>query len=177
MTCRRGGGRRGDCDAARRATMLRILACSLGAVGAAIARADAPRAALPPAVDLAADGAASRRERRPILLFFDRDDCPYCERALREYLMPMAREAAWRERAIYRQIEVDRPLPLVDFDGKPTTHRAFAAARRVALTPTVAVVDGQGAPLAAAIVGLTTIDFYGAYLEDALDQARIRLNS
>jgi hypothetical protein len=181
MTVRRSGDRRGNWSAARRATLRRILACALGAAGAstgaAIAPADARRAALPMAVDLAADGAAGGRLRRPILLFYDRDDCAFCERALREYLVPMARDDPWRERAIFRQIEVDRPLPLVGFDGRATTHRAFAAATRVALTPTVVVVDAVGAPLAEAVVGLTTVDFYGAYLEDALDRAWKRLNS
>ena len=149
--------------------MMRILACSLGAVGAAIARADAPRAALPPAVDLAADGVASRRERRPILLFFDRDDCPYCERALREFLVPMAGDPAWRDQAIYRQVEVDRGTPLVDFAGASTTHRAFAARYRVSFAPTVVVVDARGETIGDPLVGLTTVDFYGAYLEDAVN--------
>jgi len=160
--------------------MRRILACALGAAGAwtgsAGGRADSRRAVLPTAVDLAADGAASRREQRPIVLFYDRDDCPFCERALREYLVPMARDDAWRERAIFRQIEVERPLSLVGFDGRATTHRAFAAATRVSLTPTVAVVDGAGMPLVAAVVGFTIPDFYGAYLEDALDRGWRRLN-
>jgi len=160
--------------------MRSILACVLGAAGVlpgtANARDGTRRAALPMAVDLAADGAASTRERRPILLFYDRDDCPFCERALREYLVPAARGDAWRERAIFRQVEVDRPLPLVGFDGGATTHRAFAAATRVSLTPTVLLVDAAGLPLVAPIVGLTTVDFYGAYLEDALDRAWRRLN-
>lgn len=108
------------------------------------------------------------RDRVPILLFFDRGDCPYCERALREYLVPMSRDEKWRERAIYRQIEVDRELPLTDFDGTRTTHRAFAARYRAALTPTVMIVDGGGEKIGDALIGLMTPDFYAAYLENAV---------
>ena len=123
---------------------------------------------LPAASDLHRDATSSVRERVPILLFFDRGDCPYCERALREYLVPMSRDEKWRERAIYRQIEVDRELPLTDFDGTPTTHRAFAARYRAALTPTVMIVDGRGEKIGDALIGLMTPDFYAAYLENAV---------
>ena len=58
--------------------------------------------------DLAADGAASRARRIPILLFFEREDCPYCERALREHLVPMSAEAPWRDDALMRQLALNR---------------------------------------------------------------------
>ena len=132
-------------------------------------------ASLPPAVDLAADAIVARRQRVPLLLFFDRDDCPYCERALREYLVPMTADPAWRDRALFRQIEIDRALPLVGFDRTSTTHHEFAARRGVYLTPTVAVVDGAGKDLTDPIVGLTTLDFYGAYLENAITSGSGRI--
>ena len=130
-------------------------------------RPSARRAELPAAADLAADAAASTKGSLPILLFFDRDDCPYCERALREYLVPFAREE-WKDNAIFRQVAIDRTLPVRDFDGTLTTHKAIAAALRRG-----PLADGprrrrRGAPLADPIVGLTTLDFYGAYVQDAL---------
>ena len=154
--------------------MRRILACALGAAAGlagagAAARQLRRRASLPPAENLAADAAAAAGRRVPILLFFDRDDCPYCERALREFLVPMAGDPAWRDRAIFRQVEIDRGTPLVDFAGASTTHRAFAARYRVSFAPTVVVVDARGETIGDPLVGLTTVDFYGAYLEDAVN--------
>jgi hypothetical protein len=131
-------------------------------------------AELPPARDLAADAAASARGRLPILLFFDREDCPYCERALREYLVPVSR-TDWKDRAIFRQVAIDRTLPVRDFDGTVTTHRAIAERYGTVFSPTVVVVDGRGRALADPIVGLTTIDFYGAYVNDALAAGARRL--
>jgi hypothetical protein len=158
----------------RRSALRRILACALGAAaGAAATGASGQRARrrqhLPPAADLAIDAAAAAGRRVPILLFFDRDDCPYCERALREFLVPMADDPAWRDRAIFRQVEIDRATPLVDFAGASTTHRAFAARYRATLAPTVVVVDARGEPTGDPLVGLLTVDFYGAYLEDAVN--------
>jgi hypothetical protein len=171
----------------RRRMVRQILACACTAAGLATGPAlgllAVPAAAqrmrraanLPPAVDLSADAVVAQRQRVPLLLFFDRDDCPYCERALREYLLPMTADPAWRDRALFRQIEIDRALPLVGFDRAPTTHRDFAARRGVYLTPTVAVVDGTGRDLTDPIVGLTTLDFYGAYLENAITSGSGRI--
>ena len=131
-------------------------------------------AELPRASNLAADGARAQRERMPILLFFDRESCPYCEQALREYLVPMSREA-WRDRALFRAINIDSAIPVTDFDGRTVSHRAVASRYRVSLSPTVMVVDPTGKLLASPIVGLLTVDFYGAYLEDALARAAERV--
>jgi thioredoxin family protein len=174
--------------AKRRIALLGILAsATLGLVGAPAGAQKAlttPRgtgrpkleraAQLTPAHDLALDGGTSMRERKPILLFFDRQECRYCEQALREYLVPMSREA-WKERALFRQVDIDRPLPLTDFDSTITTHERLAARFGVSLSPTVLVVDGNGNVLAGPLVGLMTVDFYGAYLEDALDAALKKL--
>jgi hypothetical protein len=122
---------------------------------------------LPNVTDLAADAAASVKGRLPILLFFERDDCPYCERALREYLVPLAL-VEWKDKAIFRQVDIDRTLPARDFDGRMTTHRAIAARYAVIFSPTILVVCGSGRRIAEPIVGLTTPDFYGAYVNDAL---------
>jgi hypothetical protein len=161
--------------------MLAILASGVAALAGKDGRAqwasrpeDAGRRApiarsaeLPPARDLAADAAASAKGRLPILLFFDRDDCPFCERALREYIVPFSREE-WKGRALFRQVAIDRTLPVRDYDGTVTTHKALAERYGVAFSPTVLVVDGRGRKLAEPIVGLTTLDFYGAYVQDAL---------
>jgi hypothetical protein len=163
----------------RRESLRRILACVLATAGVAAGSAGAAgpprRAALPPAVDLAADGAASTRARLPILLFFDRVDCPYCKRALREYLVPMTEDAAWRDRALYRQVEVDGTAQVIAFGGARTTHRALAARYGVTLTPTIVVVDAAGNALEEPVVGFTTPDFYGAYVERAVDAATKKL--
>lgn len=183
-----GTGR--ECRWTRRRAIATILALAAASPGRSsgppapgATRADAPRRprrrvraqVLPPAVDLHADGALARGARMPVLLFFDRDDCPYCERALREYVVPLSREAPWRDLALFRQVEVDRDLKVVGFDGRASTHRALARRYDAKLTPTVLLVDGDGAPLGEPIVGLRTPDFYGAYLDAALADAIRRL--
>jgi hypothetical protein len=132
---------------------------------------------LPIATDLHADGERCARERIPILLFFDLWDCPYCDRALHEFLVPMANGSEWGSRAIYRQIEIDKTDALTDFNGDKTTYRAVAQRFKVKVTPTIHVVDAKGVTLGKPLVGLMTPDFYGGYLEQAINEATARLKA
>lgn len=154
--------------------MAAILACAfcLFAGTAATVRA---AAALPGARNLAADGAVATNRRLPILLFFNRVDCPFCERALREYLGPMQRDPAYADRVILRQVEVDNSNRLVDFGGRATSHGEFAARHKIRFTPTVWFVDGDGKMLVEPIIGLRTVDFYGAYLDQAIADSLAKL--
>lgn len=156
--------------------MIAILTCAFALTSAAPVPARAA-AALPGAVDLVADGVVARERRVPILLFFNRDGCPYCERALREYLGPMQRDPASAGRVLIRQVEIDKSKRLVDFAGAATSHRDFASRYNIRLTPTIWFVDGEGRTLGDPLVGLPTIDFYGAYLDQRIDDSLARLRA
>jgi hypothetical protein len=116
-----------------------------------------------------------REQRIPLLLFYSRTACDWCERARRDYLEPMAADPANADRVLIRQIDLDRRTAIADFSGKPSTHRDFARGRKIRLTPTIEVVGPAGEPLAEAIVGLRLPDFYGTYIERAVEAARARL--
>lgn len=149
-----------------------ILAWLAGSPAAALAAAPAP-APLESAHDLSVDGHQARTRQLPILLFYSRADCPWCERARREYLLPLARENP--PRAIVRQINIDQDTALADFTGKATTHRRFAREAKARLTPTLAFVGPDGQAVADAIIGYKLADFYGAYIDRAIDDARAKL--
>ena len=168
--------RRGASLRARRRTLLAcvsILAC--GSTRLFAQDAPRPELALQEANDLAADGAIAKERKIPILLFFNRVGCPYCERALREFLLPMERNAANASRVMFRQVETDRMTKMVDFKGEPVRHRQFATRYKIKLTPTIWIVDGDGNSLADPMVGLTTPDYYGYYLDRAIDEAGKKL--
>lgn len=161
---------------ARRRTLLAcavILACA--STGILAQDAPRPELALQEANDLAADGAIAKERKVPILLFFNRVGCPYCERALRQFLLPMERNAANANRVMFRQVETDRTTKMVDFKGEPIRHRQFAMRYKIKLTPTIWIVDGDGNSLGDPIVGLTTPDYYGYYLDKAIDDALKKL--
>ena len=166
-------------QSARRAWLIAwstILACGSSLLSMTnVAHAAPP--ALPEVANLAADCALAKERRVPMLLFFNRVGCPYCERALREFLRPMANDPANAPRVLFRQVETNKPVKMVDFKGDATTHRKFAAQYKIKLTPTIWFVDGDGNGLAEPIVGLTTPDYYGYYLDKAIEESLAKIRT
>ncbi len=143
------------------ALILSWLPCAPGAAGEVI----------PLARDLAADARQMARSGAVMLVLYSQDGCPWCERARREYLIPLGRDPAWRRQLVLRQVDTDSAAELTDFAGRRTSHRAFARSEGAKLTPTLAVFGADGRRRGEPIVGFRLADFYGAYIEQALRAA------
>lgn len=143
-----------------------LAACAL--LAATGAQAAAGSAHLPPATDLVAHGAEAARRGEPVVVLVSMPGCSYCETVRRNYLGP---QAAAGEIAVVRELDLTADTPLRDADGNLTTARAWARAHQVRVAPTVLFLDRQGRAAAPSLRGMQP-DFYGAYLEQALDQAR-----
>lgn len=125
---------------------------------------------VPMAESLQAEGKKAQNSKVPIMLVFTSPYCPYCERVKAEYLGPMVNDPAYRDKVIIRQIEAGSDWTLVGFDGKKTTHGAFAASQKILMVPTIKVVDAQGKELAKPLIGFLTPDYYFGYIEEAMEQ-------
>ncbi|MDT3705853.1 MAG: thioredoxin fold domain-containing protein [Thiobacillus sp.] len=122
------------------------------------------------AKDFQRDARIAARLRVPILVVFTTPYCQYCTRVKNEYLIPMHKDPAYRNRVMIREVTVDASTPLIGFDGKSTTEGAFAAAHKVFMVPTVKVFSTDGGGVGEAIVGMLTPDYYFGYLEAAIDE-------
>lgn len=127
--------------------------------------------------DFTVEARAAQSRQLPILVLFMSPDCSYCERVLQEFLLPMQRNAEYRSKVIMRQIDVDSDGTLRDFSGAVTTHTAFAGRNKVHMVPIVKLFNAHGHELTAPLVGLTTPDFYGGYLDRAIDEALAKVRS
>lgn len=134
------------------------------------ALAGSGHADVPMAESLQAEAKEAQKRKVPILLVFTTPFCPYCERVKAEYLGPMASDPKYRDKVIIRQIEAGSDWNLIGFDGKKTTHGAYAAGQRIVMVPTIKVVDAKGKELADPIVGFLTPDYYFGYIEDAMNE-------
>ena len=125
--------------------------------------------ALPVPVSLPDAAETAAAKKKPLVLLISLPGCPYCELVRRNYLLPAQRDAglqAW-------QLNItDRSTPLIGFDGKATTAAAQVAAWKAGFTPTVLFLGAAGQDLAERLVGLPSLDFYGAYLDERLATAR-----
>lgn len=152
----------------------RALICAWILAWLPLAPAAAAPAEPPLAADFAADARAAADSRVPILVFYTRDGCSWCETA-RRYLRPLAGDT---QRVLIREVAVDQPRQrLTDFDGRRTTHAAFAREHRVKLTPTLDFLDARGQRLVDPLVGVSLPDFYGVFIDRAIDESLAKLRA
>ncbi len=62
-------------------------------------------------------------------------------------------------------------------NGEVISTRRFLIDYDATFTPTILFLDGEKHQLVEKIVGLTTADFYGFYLEKAIDEAIVKLKA
>ena len=125
---------------------------------------------LPQARNFKADGQDATARKIPIMVLFSSPDCHFCHRVKNEYLLPMLKDPAYKNKVVIREIEVGSQNPLTLFDGRKGTEGAFAAESKVFMVPTIKVFDAQGREVSDAIVGLLTPDYYSGYLDAAIEE-------
>lgn len=132
-------------------------------------------AGIPLARDLTLAGSQAGHACVPLLLEFAADDCEYCTLLEEDVLNPTLLDRDYERRVLMRKLVLDRNIKLYDFTGKLVYASDLASQYRVFVTPTLLFVDSQGRELTERMVGVTTLDFYGGYLDQALDSSKMRL--
>ena len=131
----------------------------------------ASRAAmLPLALDLRQALAVALERGQPLVVMVSLDGCPYCRVVRDHYLAPMQAQGL-----PVLQVDMRSRRYLKDFDGQTIVHDEFVRARRIAVAPTVLFYGPHGEEVAERLVGGSIPDFYGAYLDQRLEQARAKL--
>lgn len=144
---------------------------ALGALLAAV-QVQALSAGVSRVENFAVLGDRARSGHMPILLVVSQEDCPYCELLKREILEPMLVSGEYDGRVIIRELLIDSELPVRDFDGRAIAPDELARRYGVRLTPTVLFLDDRGRELTKPMIGINTVEFYGYYLDAAIDTAR-----
>ena len=116
-------------------------------------------------------GRESDIRKIPVVLFFSSKNCEYCDLVRNEFLKHLLTDPAFVNRLLLREVRMDSTRRLLDFNRRSITHTAFTEQRAIQLVPTIQFTDGLGDMLVEDIVGLTTLGFYGAYLENAIEQS------
>jgi hypothetical protein len=135
------------------------------------------RATVPLARNLEAAGQLAVSDCKPLLLEFSALACEYCRLLEVEILNPTLLNRDYDQRVLMRKLLIDRHDRLKGFDGDTVSAEQLARKYRVFVTPTLLFVDAQGRELADRMVGVTTLDFYGGYLDIALEDAQQKLRT
>ncbi|MEW5787002.1 MAG: thioredoxin fold domain-containing protein [Pseudomonadota bacterium] len=132
---------------------------------------------MPYARDLAKDAKTAKAKDGLVLVVFSGAFCSYCETVLNDFLIPMSRNADYQSKLVMRKVEASSDLDLRDFNGRIVSHRQFAGESGARMVPTVMLFDSKGKRIAKPVVGLTTVDYYGFYLDQAINQGLEKVRS
>ena len=125
--------------------------------------------------DLQTDANHAEQQQLPILVMFSASYCSYCSIVKDEFLKPMLLSGDYTDKVIIRVLEIDSGDDIRDLDGNLVDPAVVADRYNIQLTPTLAFVGANGEELSERMIGVTTIDFYGGYLDDAIKQSLKRL--
>ena len=123
-----------------------------------------------PAAQLTKAIARAQAEHRVVAALYTSDRCPFCIALKKEQLTPRMRSDALPALLVV-EFDADKskrvPLP----NGNSTTVTEWARQHRLTLFPTLVMLDVQGNPITAPLVGYGSRDFYPSYLEDQIKAA------
>ena len=125
--------------------------------------------------NLAADGKSAEQSGLPLIVLVSLAGCPHCEVVRRSHLLPLLRDATGAPKAIIRQVEINSSERLCDFNGKDISHSEFARHHKASIAPVVFFFNAKGELLTAPLIGSMIPDFYGAYFDAALNEAKSKL--
>lgn len=95
--------------------------------------------------DLREEAATAREAGKlGMLLFFEADACPYCQRMRRNVLSDPGVQDWFAARFVSIAIDIHGDVELTDFDGITLPSKVFSDHRKVFLTPVVSFIDLDG---------------------------------
>ncbi len=122
------------------------------------------------------DSNLAKEIQAPLLVMFSQADCPFCEKLKEEIIQPMLISGDYTTRVVIRELMIDGD-DIADFDGNTINPYAVFARYRLYVTPSLLLLDNKGNELAERQIGINTVDYYGYYLDEAIDQALLKLRS
>lgn len=139
-----------------------------------VAGSDGNKVKLAKDLDQVAQEASDRK--LPVLVFFAGVECGYCEALEEDHLGIMANSDNYRNKVIIRKVFIDDYEDMRDFQGKRTTSDDFSDRFSIRITPTLVLTDHNGQALTKKILGYNRSDFFGYYLDEAIAEAKNRIN-
>lgn len=128
---------------------------------------------LPTAMNLPDELRQALSTGNPLLVMVSLEGCPFCRIARESYLSPMHK----REGLPVVQIDMRSEQVLRNFQGIAQTHEDWIRLMKVRVAPTILFFGPGGLEIAERMAGGYIPDFYGAYLDERLRQAKMRLAS
>lgn len=128
----------------------------------------AQEASLPSTESLPQSLSKALQRGSPLLVMVSLHGCPFCKVARNNYLAPLQGV----DGLSIVQIDIRSQRAIVDFQGRSQTQDELIRSWNIKIAPTVLFFGKGGVEVAERLVGGYIPDFYGAYLDERLAQAR-----
>lgn len=112
----------------------------------------------------------ARRENKVIMLEMSASYCGYCKTLEEEIIKPMLRSGDYTGTVLIRKLDIDSHYPMRDLDGADSSPAKLSHRMGVYVTPTLIFLDGRGREVAERIIGINSLDFFGGYVDQALQK-------
>lgn len=158
----------------RRLFSLAALSCLGGALLPASAQASAQghsSSQLPVARSLKEELAAALKAGQPLVVMVSLAGCAYCDIVRNHYLLPLSQRGAF-----VVQVDWRSTMPLQDFVSSGS-HDDAVRRWKVRVAPTLLFFGPGGREVAPRLAGVSSLDFYGAYLDARMEEARRAVRS
>ena len=129
-------------------------------------------AVLPAPQSLADELERALSKANPLVVMVSLESCPFCRVARDNYLEPLRLEGL-----PVVQIDMRSSHAVRDFSGATVTHDQLVQVWRVTIAPSVLFFGPRGKEIVARMEGSYIADFYGAYLDQRIEQARAVIKS
>jgi len=148
-----------------------VAICALSFLGASVASASNAGGMIYTS-NLTEDGKLAGEGNRVLMIEFSSEFCGYCRLLEDEFLKPMMLNSEYGEKVVIRSISLSDNDSLIDFDGNRVSASEFAAKYGVIVTPTLIFLNEHGQEVSDKLVGIWSVDYYGAYIDQRIDSAR-----
>jgi len=120
--------------------------------------------------DFASTKAEAANANKIIMLEMSASYCGYCDTLEEEIIKPMLRSGDYTDNVLIRKLQIDSNASLNDTFGAQLTAAELAKKFDVRVTPTLLFLDGNGNEVSEKIPGVYSLDFYGSYVDQAIEQ-------
>jgi len=110
-----------------------------------------------------------KQENRGLVLMLHAEHCSYCKQMDEEILSPMVLSGEYDKRIFIRKLQIDEARDVIDFSGKTVEPSDMSLQYNAILTPTLVFLNYEGKEMVKQMVGINTIELFGAYLDKEID--------
>jgi thioredoxin-related protein len=151
-----------------------LILLSLFSFGA-IANESLPEIEIIAVADFSKLARVANDQQKLIMLEISATYCSYCRKLEAAIIKPMLRSGDYEDRVLIRKIEIDEETHLINFDGSTISPGRLAQKLDIKVTPTIIFLNSQNQEVSERIVGVNSLDYFGGYVDDAIDHGLVAI--